>query len=109
MRRPGADRGVLWVAGWPLRSTLVMLIRLYRATLSGLLGGQCRFHPSCSAYAEEAIGEVGVIRGLPLSVWRVLRCSPLSAGGVDHPPGHEGRKAAHASAPESARAVEVFS
>ena len=107
MRGPGVDRGLLWAAGWPLRGLLVLLIGLYRATLSGLLGGQCRFHPSCSAYAEEAVGELGVIRGLPLSVWRVVRCSPLSAGGVDYPPGHEGRTASPAHAPEHAHAVEV--
>lgn len=79
-------RRALWTAGLPARLALVALVRGYRATLSGLLGGQCRFHPSCSRYAEEAIRNVGALRGSSLAVWRVLRCSPLTGGGVDHPP-----------------------
>jgi putative membrane protein insertion efficiency factor len=75
-----------WVAGSPLRLGLVSLVRLYRLTFSGAFGGRCRFHPSCSAYAEEAIGQLGVARGVGLTVWRILRCSPLTAGGVDYPP-----------------------
>jgi putative membrane protein insertion efficiency factor len=66
---------------------LVVLIRGYRLTLSGLLGGQCRFHPSCSEYAEQAVRSVGAVRGAGLAMWRILRCSPLSRGGIDHPPG----------------------
>ena len=76
----------MWAAGWPARTCLVALVRLYRLTLGRAIGGRCRFYPSCSAYAEEAIRNVGVIRGSALVGWRVLRCSPLSAGGVDHPP-----------------------
>jgi putative membrane protein insertion efficiency factor len=78
----------LWIAGWPARSILLAGIRGYRATLSKLTPGRCRFHPSCSAYAERAVAELGAARGVVLAVWRVLRCSPLSAGGVDHPPVH---------------------
>ena len=88
-RTVGRARSAVWAAGRPVRAALVLLIRLYRVTLSGMLGGQCRFHPSCSAYAEEAISRLGVMRGVPLAAWRILRCSPLSAGGVDYPPGHE--------------------
>jgi len=76
----------LWRAGTPARFALVWLIRAYRLALRPLLGGHCRFEPSCSAYAEQAIREVGAVRGSLLAVWRVLRCSPLSAGGVDLPP-----------------------
>jgi uncharacterized protein len=76
-----------WFAGTPVRLALLGLIRGYRLTLSGLLGGQCRFHPSCSEYAERAIQSVGAARGAGLAVWRILRCSPLSGGGVDPPPG----------------------
>jgi putative membrane protein insertion efficiency factor len=83
-RRRGAR--FFWVAGSPLRLGLVSLVRLYRLTLSGAFGGPCRFYPSCSAYAEEAIGRLGVVRGVGLTVWRILRCSPLTAGGVDYPP-----------------------
>ena len=77
---------VLWVAGWPLRVVLIALIRLYRVTLSSALGGQCRFHPTCSVYAEQAIRNAGALRGSVLAAWRVARCSPLSHGGMDEPP-----------------------
>ena len=69
-----------------MRLVLVFAIRLYRVSLGYVDGGSCRFYPSCSAYAEEAIGRVGALRGLPLALWRIARCSPLSAGGIDHPP-----------------------
>lgn len=94
-------RRTLWWVGAPARLALLGLIRMYRLTLGGLLGGQCRFHPSCSRYAELAIRRHGVVRGCALTAWRVLRCSPLSRGGVDFPPGevpryegiiHEGRE-----------------
>lgn len=75
-----------WAAGAPARWCLVLLIRAYRLTLSGILGGQCRFYPSCSAYAEEAVRGQGAIRGAGLAAWRILRCQPFSRGGVDLPP-----------------------
>jgi uncharacterized protein len=83
----GGVRRAVWGMGLPVRVVLVGLIRLYRVTLAGLLGGQCRFHPSCSHYAELAIQQRGAIQGAALAGWRVLRCSPLTPGGVDHPPG----------------------
>src|SRR5947208_2427536 len=76
--RVSRARAALWTAGRPVRTALVLLIRLYRVTLGGMLGGQCRFHPSCSVYAEEAISRLGVMRAVPLAAWRILRCSPLS-------------------------------
>jgi putative membrane protein insertion efficiency factor len=84
--RRGWTRRSLWVAGAPARLVLIALIRLYRLTLGQMVGGGCRFHPSCSHYAEEAIRNTGVLRGSALGTWRVLRCSPLSKGGVDYPP-----------------------
>jgi putative membrane protein insertion efficiency factor len=86
------------MAGWPVRALLIGLIAVYRVTLSSMTGGQCRFYPSCSAYAEQAIRNTGALRGLALSAWRVLRCSPLSAGGVDHPPGPMYDNLTHADA-----------
>jgi uncharacterized protein len=79
-------RNALWWAGAPARVLLIVAIRVYRATLSGMLGGQCRFHPSCSEYAEQAIRSVGALRGSALAAWRILRCNPLSSGGVDRAP-----------------------
>lgn len=61
----------------------MLLIYAYRYSLAGLLGGQCRFYPSCSAYAIEAIEHHGVVRGLGMSTRRILRCHPLHPGGVD--------------------------
>ena len=86
MTRTTPPRGVWWRSGTPARSALIGLIHLYRATLSGLLGGQCRFHPTCSRYAEEAIGVHGAVRGSALAVWRILRCGPFTRGGVDRVP-----------------------
>jgi putative membrane protein insertion efficiency factor len=72
--------------GAPLRWALLGLLRAYGATLSGWLGGQCRFYPSCSRYAEDAIRAHGAVKGTGLALWRVLRCNPYGAGGIDHVP-----------------------
>lgn len=58
-------------------------IRLYRRFLSPALPPRCRYYPTCSRYAEQAITELGVVRGTILAGWRLLRCNPLSWGGVD--------------------------
>jgi uncharacterized protein len=79
-------RRALWVMGSPAREALLGLVVAYRATLGRFTAGRCRFHPSCSEYAMRAIRDVGALRGVALAAWRVARCSPLSAGGVDHPP-----------------------
>jgi putative membrane protein insertion efficiency factor len=76
----------LRVAGWPARTVLIGLIRLYRVTLSGLLGGQCRFEPTCSHYAEAAIRARGAAVGSALAAWRIARCNPFARGGRDEPP-----------------------
>lgn len=79
-------RGLVWAAGTPVRLFLLCLIGVYRVTLSGWLGGQCRFYPTCSAYAEQAIRTHGALRGTLLATWRIARCGPFTAGGVDHVP-----------------------
>jgi len=61
----------------------VGLVRLYQATLAHWLGGNCRFYPSCSDYAIEAIRAHGLPRGAWLSVKRIGRCHPFSRGGID--------------------------
>jgi len=65
---------------------LLLLVEAYRVGLSPLLGGHCRFWPSCSAYAEEAIRKHGARRGAALAARRVLRCHPFHAGGIDPVP-----------------------
>jgi putative membrane protein insertion efficiency factor len=77
-------RRALQMAGAPMRAFEIGLIRVYRASLSGWLGGQCRFYPTCSHYAEEAIRERGALKGTAFAVWRILRCNPFGAGGIDH-------------------------
>jgi len=73
-----------WEAGRPIRAALVGLIGLYRRVLSPALGGRCRFYPSCSAYALEAIQLRGAIRGSGLALWHIVRCNPFGRGGVEH-------------------------
>ena len=77
-------RRAAWFAGAPVRAVEIGLIRLYRVTLSGWLGGQCRFYPTCSHYAEDAIRERGALRGTAMAAWRILRCNPFGKGGIDH-------------------------
>lgn len=61
----------------------VALLRLYRLTVSPLYGDRCKYHPTCSQYALDAVREVGLLRGAVLAAWRLLRCNPWSHGGVD--------------------------
>ncbi|MFG0275387.1 MAG: membrane protein insertion efficiency factor YidD [Phycisphaerales bacterium] len=65
---------------------LIGLVLLYRAILSPLMAGRCRFHPTCSAYALEALRRHGPIRGAWLTVRRLLRCHPWGGSGYDPPP-----------------------
>ena len=65
---------------------LVALIRAYQRLLSPWLGDHCRFSPSCSEYAVQAIQKHGSILGVGYAVWRVLRCQPFCAGGLDPVP-----------------------
>ena len=66
---------------------MLKLIRFYQIYLSPLKGHEtCRFYPSCSQYAIEAIQKYGVGKGTLLAVWRILRCNPFSRGGYDPVP-----------------------
>jgi putative membrane protein insertion efficiency factor len=62
---------------------IILLVLLYRATLGRLLGGQCRFHPTCSQYAIDAVARHGPWRGSWRALKRLLRCHPWSGGGYD--------------------------
>lgn len=68
-----------------LGAAVILLVRLYQVTLGPLLGGGCRFTPSCSAYMVEAVQRYGVWRGLVKGLRRVLRCHPFHPGGFDPP------------------------
>ncbi len=66
-----------------MSAPLVALIRVYQRLISPLLGPRCRYWPSCSEYAAQALQRHGILRGVVLAAWRVLRCNPWSHGGVD--------------------------
>ena len=66
-----------------VRAAAVAPIRLYQRLFSPLLGQRCKYYPSCSEYAAQAITRFGILRGLVLAGWRLLRCNPWSHGGFD--------------------------
>ncbi|MGH8735796.1 MAG: membrane protein insertion efficiency factor YidD [Burkholderiales bacterium] len=70
-----------------ISSLLRLAVRVYRCFLSPLLPPSCRFHPSCSEYAEEAFARHGALRGGWLAARRVCRCGPWNSGGYDPVPG----------------------
>lgn len=69
-----------------MKTILIVFIKFYSKALSPYLPGCCRFSPSCSVYAIEAIGRFGAIRGTLLSIYRILRCNPFCRGGYDPVP-----------------------
>lgn len=69
-----------------MRRLILGLIRIYQLTLSPLLGSNCRFQPTCSAYATEAIKRFGVLKGGYLSFRRLIKCHPFHEGGYDPVP-----------------------
>ena len=69
-----------------MRTILIAFIKAYRYLLSPFLGNNCRFHPTCSEYAETAIRRFGTLRGTWLSIRRVGRCHPWHEGGIDPVP-----------------------
>ena len=66
-----------------LRELALAPLHLYRRVISPAIGPRCRYHPSCSQYALDAVRTHGLIRGAVLAVWRVMRCNPWSHGGFD--------------------------
>lgn len=66
-----------------MKRLLLSLIRSYKRFLSPLLPRRCKYEPSCSTYAVEAVERFGALRGTVLAVWRILRCNPFSHGGFD--------------------------
>lgn len=66
-----------------VRGALILPVRAYQRFVSPLLTPRCKYHPSCSEYLVQAIRSFGVVRGLVLGGWRLLRCNPWSLGGID--------------------------
>ncbi len=67
------------------RRVAIAPVRLYQRFISPAIPNRCRYHPSCSEYAVRSIRSFGILRGLVLAGWRLLRCNPWSHGGVDLP------------------------
>jgi uncharacterized protein len=68
-----------------VKAVVLAPLRFYRRFISPAIAPRCKYHPSCSAYAVQAIERYGILRGLVLATWRVLRCNPFSHGGYDPP------------------------
>ena len=66
-----------------LRRLATAPIRVYQRVISPAFPDRCKYHPSCSEYAVQAVRRYGVLRGVVLSAWRLMRCNPWSHGGVD--------------------------
>jgi len=66
-----------------MRTPFILMVRAYRYGISPFLGNHCRFHPSCSRYAETAVGRFGLLRGGWLTLRRLARCHPWHEGGID--------------------------
>jgi putative membrane protein insertion efficiency factor len=66
-----------------LRRLAILPIRLYQRLISPVVGSRCKYYPSCSEYGAQAISRFGILRGLVLAGWRLLRCNPWSHGGFD--------------------------
>ena len=72
------SKTLVWLMLWP--------IRFYQVAISPLLGPSCRFTPTCSEYARQALVKHGPFKGLALAVWRILRCNPWGGSGYDPVP-----------------------
>lgn len=84
-RITAASKAISWKPiEWPSKIAVV-LINIYRLTFGAILGGRCRFYPSCSVYSQRAIEKYGLLRGSALALWRLVRCNPFNLGGVDEP------------------------
>ncbi|WP_269782087.1 membrane protein insertion efficiency factor YidD [Nocardioides sp. R-C-SC26] len=88
-----------WVRFDPVRAVLIVLLRLYRVMISPLYGQVCRYYPSCSAYALEAVTVHGSVRGSWLAARRLARCHPWAAGGVDKVPPRHGEPVSPVNVP----------
>lgn len=67
-----------------MKAVVLAPVKLYRRLISPLFPDRCRYYPTCSDYAVQAVGRFGILRGSVLAAWRLLRCNPLSDGGIDH-------------------------
>lgn len=73
-----------------IKETIVLIIKFYQSSLGLFLGGQCRFVPSCSEYAIEAVRQFGAVKGTYMAAKRLLKCHPFGSKGYDPPNDYEG-------------------
>jgi len=78
------------------------LIKVYQVVISPMLGQNCRFHPTCSCYAHQALEKHGLVAGTWLSVKRIIKCNPMHPGGFDYVPGTNDNDDANSERPETA-------
>lgn len=91
-----------------MKKVMLMALAAYKRFLSPQLPVACRFTPTCSDYAAEAIARHGALGGVCLALWRLLRCNPLGGRGLDPVPEHIGRRcAASAGQPAGAGALRT--
>jgi putative membrane protein insertion efficiency factor len=109
----GPWRQLRLIAAVPAKG-LIGVVRLYQLLISPLTIQHCRYYPSCSTYAVVALRRFGLVRGLGLAGWRLLRCNPFSRGGVDHVPERHGatqasRQSDRSTAPHTGHLKEQLS
>ena len=68
-----------------MKKSIILIIKLYQRFISPMLGANCRFYPTCSSYAIDAITHYGAVKGSLYAIYRILRCNPFSKGGIDYP------------------------
>ena len=81
MKRSATAPGNVLTAS--LRELLLLPLHAYRRLISPMLPARCKYYPSCSSYAVQAVRELGIVRGAIVAAWRLARCNPWSHGGVD--------------------------
>jgi putative membrane protein insertion efficiency factor len=69
-----------------MRYILIFIVKIYKRFISPLKPPCCKYYPTCSAYAVEALRKHGAVKGIILAAWRLLRCNPWSLGGIDYVP-----------------------
>lgn len=99
---PGSEFGPGWLAR-VCAHPLIWGVLLYRVTLSPIMGGQCRFEPTCSRYGLTALRRYGAFRGGLMTVRRIMRCHPLHPGGYDPVPfpDDDARESGDSAAPDA--------
>jgi uncharacterized protein len=84
-----------------MKNLPALCLRFYKGAISPYLPAACRFVPSCSEYAAEAVAKHGLLYGSALALWRILRCNPFARGGYDPVPGKKAAKSVATERPNA--------